>query len=195
MRITALLIIGILAIGLGCARVQVEAPKEPIKVDVTMRLDIYQHVAKDIDDIESIVSGSGSNPGAQGQGSFLNLFVGNAYAQGEALSSEVESAALRRKGRYQQLTALEEDGIVGENKWGLVEIRVAQKADSATKDLIGKENSDRMVIYKEIAVKNGATIEEVQAMYAKRLQSDAPSGTPIEAFNEQSGKFEWKIKK
>ena len=38
-------------IGLGCARVRVEAPKEAIKVDISMRLDVYQHVQKDIDEI------------------------------------------------------------------------------------------------------------------------------------------------
>jgi len=31
----------------GCAKVQVQAPKEPIKVDISMRLDVYQHVEKD----------------------------------------------------------------------------------------------------------------------------------------------------
>jgi len=30
-----------LAVGLGCARVSVQAPKDPIKVDISMRLDIY----------------------------------------------------------------------------------------------------------------------------------------------------------
>jgi hypothetical protein len=49
----------ILFLSVGCARVRVEAPKEAIKLDISMRLDIYQHVAKDIDAIEDIVSGSG----------------------------------------------------------------------------------------------------------------------------------------
>ncbi|MDD5729736.1 MAG: hypothetical protein PHN57_01210, partial [Candidatus Omnitrophica bacterium] len=53
---------------LGCARVRVEAPKEPIKVDISMRLDIYQHVTKDINDIENIVTGSeGKDKKAGGQ--------------------------------------------------------------------------------------------------------------------------------
>ncbi|MDP2911312.1 MAG: hypothetical protein Q8N76_03140, partial [Candidatus Omnitrophota bacterium] len=47
---------------LGCARVRVEAPKDPIKLDISMRLDIYQHVAKDIDAIEGIVSGNETKP-------------------------------------------------------------------------------------------------------------------------------------
>ncbi len=36
---------------LGCARVSMVAPKEAIKLDVAMRLDVYQHVVKDIDSI------------------------------------------------------------------------------------------------------------------------------------------------
>ena len=51
-------VVGSLVLG-GCASVQVNAPKEPIKMDISMRLDVYQHVVKDIDDIESIVAGGG----------------------------------------------------------------------------------------------------------------------------------------
>ena len=43
MKTAALLILAII-ISLGCAKVQVQAPKEPIKVDISMRLDIYQHI-------------------------------------------------------------------------------------------------------------------------------------------------------
>ncbi len=58
-RIIIVLVMVIFA--LGCARVRVETPKEGIKVDISMRLDIYQHVSKDIDDIESMVSGRSSD--------------------------------------------------------------------------------------------------------------------------------------
>ena len=96
MKIFLILFLG-LAAGLGCARVRVEAPKEPIKVDISMRLDIYQHVEKDIDAIENIVSGP---PGEQkaadkGKQSFLSYFLETAFAEG-SLSPEVEKAALRR---------------------------------------------------------------------------------------------------
>ncbi len=178
---------GILAIGLGCARVRVEAPKEPIKVDISMRLDIYQHVSKEIDDIESIVSGS------KDKGSLLGIFISNAYAQ-EGLNSDVESAALRRRDRRSDLVVLQQKGIVGENKSGLVEIRPGQSADAAASALVQQENSDRMVIYRSISAKNGASLDEVEKMYAKRLQSDAPSGTPVETLNAQGSAYEWKIK-
>jgi hypothetical protein len=95
MKIFILMFVGLMA-WVGCARVQVRAPKDPIKLDISMRLDVYQHVEKDIDAIENIVSGSGD------QG-FLDVFVKEAYAADE-LSPEVEQAALRRRDRRAGLT-------------------------------------------------------------------------------------------
>ncbi len=180
-----------LAAFFGCARVRVEAPKEPIKLDISMRLDIYQHVAKDIDAIEDIVSGNGTKPAKGKEGSMLDLFVKDAYAQ-ESLSPEVEQAAYNRRDRKPQLVSLEESGVAGENKLGMVEIR--GDADSSIKALIDAENTDRMIIYNAIAAKNGISIEEVQKMYAKKLQGGANPGTPIETLNESTGQYEWKVK-
>ena len=187
MKKIILMVVGILVIGMGCARVRVEAPKEPIKVDISMRLDIYQHVAKELDDIENIVSGG------KDKGSLLNIFVTDAYAQG-SLSPDVEKAALSRKDRRPMLAALEQKGVVGENRSGLVEVMPGQNADASVNELVSKENSDRAVIYRSVAAKNGVSLDEVQKMNAKRLQSDAPSGTQMEVLNGQSGSYEWKIK-
>ncbi|MBU1912243.1 MAG: YdbL family protein [Candidatus Omnitrophica bacterium] len=172
----------------GCARIRVEAPKEAIKLDISMRLDIYQHVAKDIDAIEDIVSGNEPKTSPGKKGSALDIFVKDAYAQ-DSFGPEVEQAAYGRRDRKPQLDSLETSGAVGENKLGMVEIRGS--ADSA---IVDAENSDRMVIYKAIAQKNGISIEEVQKMYAKKLQDGATSGTPVEVLNESSGRYEWKIK-
>ncbi len=181
-----------LIIILGCARVRVEAPQKPIKVDISMRLDIYQHVEKDIDAIENIVSGTKGKDKAADKQSLLNSFVSFAYAE-EGLSPEVEQAALRRKDRYNELISLEEKGAVGENKNGFVEARDAKNAGSS-EELIKSENSDRMLIYKAVAEKNGTSVEEVEKLYAKRLQASAPIGAPIEVLNEASGSYEWKNK-
>lgn len=174
---------------LGCARVRVEAPKEPIKVDISMRLDIYQHIAKDIDAIENIVSGPAPKKG--NNQSMLRYLIAEAYAQ-EGLSPEVEQAALNRKERLQSLTSLQEKSILGENKSGLVEMR--SSADGSVRTLMEAENKDRMVIYSGIAKKNGVTVEEVQKPYAVRLQEQAPAGTPIEVLDSASGQYVWKIK-
>ncbi|MFC1632259.1 DUF1318 domain-containing protein [Candidatus Omnitrophota bacterium] len=189
--ITVLLLM--VVVGLGCASMQVGGTKEPIKVDISMRLDIYQHVEQDIDAIESIVSGAQEKKAPADDQSFLRFFLTNAYAQG-GLSSAVEQAALRRRDRLSQLAALESKAVVGENKQGLVEIRNAQAADGAVSQMVSAENSDRMLIYREVAKKNGTSVNEVQKLYAKRLQADAPSGTPIEVLNQASGAYQWQLK-
>jgi len=157
--------------------VRVEAPKEAFKVDISMRLDIYQHVENDIDSIENIVSGAAQKQSAPGAKNFMNILVQDAYAQ-EGLGSDVEQAALRRRDRKPLLSKYESSGVIGENRLGLVEIRAAANADAQT--LVRDENSDRMAIYKAVAQKNGTSVEDVQKLYAKRLQTDAPAGTPIE---------------
>ncbi len=106
MRFAAFLMVG-LALGyLGCARVSVQGSKEPIKLDISMRLDIYQHVKNDIDNIENMVAGSKEQAKPKDKQSFLGRFISYAYAQ-EGLGAEVEEAAMRRKGRYSQIAAAE----------------------------------------------------------------------------------------
>ncbi|NQT06124.1 MAG: YdbL family protein [Candidatus Omnitrophica bacterium] len=179
-----LLIFGLFFV-IGCATLKVKAPEEAIKVDISMRLDIYQHVQNDIDAIESIVTGSDDKKKPGDDQSMLNYIVGTAYAQD--LSSGLEEAALRRKARYGEITPLEQAGVLGESNSGLIVIRGS--ADSSISNLVSDENNDRIFIYKGIAKKNGTSVSEVQKIYAERLQGSAPSGTPIET---SSGS--WRIK-
>jgi len=182
MKNFSIFFIGVLAI-LGCARVNMVAPKEAIKLDVSMRLDVYQHVAKDIDSIENQVSGSEKKTVSQNHQSLLEYFVSNAYAQDD-LGAGIQAAVASRKDRRPELVAMEEKGVIGENASGLVEVRTG----SAGQDLVQAENNDRLIIYKAVAEKNGTSFSDVQQLYAKRLQADAPSGTPVE------GPSGWSIK-
>jgi uncharacterized protein YdbL (DUF1318 family) len=120
----------------------------------------------------------------------LDSLISAAYAQ-EGLSPEVEQAALRRRDRKAQLTAAETAQAVGENSVGLVEVRSV--GDSGLEQLVAAENSDRMIIYRAVAAKNGTGIEEVQALYARRLQADAPAGTPVQTI-EGASAGQWKTK-
>ena len=163
------IILVVLVAFFGCARVRVEAPKEAIKLDISMRLDIYQHVAKDIDAIEDIVSGNTPKPAPGKKGSMLDVFVANAYAQ-DSFGPEVEQAAYSRRDRKPQLVSLEDSGTVTENNLGLVEAK--GNSDPSVKALVDAENSDRMIIYKAIAAKNGISVEEVQQIYAKKIQEN-----------------------
>lgn len=179
MKLFLILLLAV-SFSLGCAKMQVGGTKEPIKLDISMRLDIYQHVEKDIDAIESIVSGSKENQKAADEQSLLGILVSKAYAQ-ELLSPEVEQAALRRKDRFAELSSWEAKGVIGENKNALVEVRNPQGAEPSVSQIVDGENADRMIIYESVAKKNGTSLEEVQKLYAKRLQANAPTGTPIEA--------------
>jgi uncharacterized protein YdbL (DUF1318 family) len=170
----------VLVVSLGCARVKVEAPDKPIKVDITMRVDVYQHVVKDLNSIEDMVSGSGSGSSSNlQQKGELNLFVVCAYAQ-EDLGPQVQAAVNNRISRKSLLASWEAKGVIGENRMGLVEIRNSSAADAQARQLVTEENNDRMTIYRSVAEKNGAPLQGTQEANAARLQQDAPAGTPIE---------------
>lgn len=186
-----LILLLVISFSSGCMRIG--GTKDPIKMDISMRLDIYQHVEKDIDAIESIISGPEDNKKAADEQSFLGIFVSEAYAL-EGFNPEVEQAALRRKDRLVELSSWEAKGIIGENKKGFVEIRNSQVPDPPLSQIVSAENSDRMIIYRSIAEKNGTLVAEVQKLYAKRLQEKAPSGTPIEVVSQETGIAEWKTK-
>ena len=176
MKMVPVIILSLLA-GLGCARVQVEAPKEPIKMDITMRVDLYQHVVKDIDEIESIVSGTAPAPAKKNV--LADALVPEAHA--DELNPEVEQAALRRRDRRSQILAWESQGAIGENRSGLLAMRA--QIDPEAEAVVRDENADRSVIYQALAQKNGTSVGEIEKVYAKRLQGDAPSGTPVESDN------------
>ena len=145
---------------IGCARVEVQAPKDPIKMDIAMRLDVYQHVVKDIDEIENIVSG-----GSPAVKQLSGLFIATAYA--DDLPPAAREAALRRRDRKGALDSYKSQGVIGENASGLVEVK---SANGEAQSLVQAENSDRMIIYQAIAQKNGTSVESVQEVYAKRYQ-------------------------
>ncbi len=180
--------------GPGCARVRVEAPKDPIKVDISMRLDIYQHLEKTIDKIEDMVSPNADPaPSASGKQSLLDVLLPSAAYAADAVSDpEIEGAVQRRKSRLPQVTALLEKGTAGENRSGLLELR--RPASGAEKETVKAENSDRMVIYSKLAARNGVAVEEIEKLYAKRLQESLPVGAPVEVFDLDKGTYVWRIK-
>ena len=178
---------------MGCARVNVGGAKEPIKLDIAMRLDVYQHVEKDIDAIESIVSGPKDKEKSSDKQSFLSLGASIVYAE-EELSPEAEQAALRRKARTNDIYALERKGVIGENRIGLLELRDSSQGVASVKQLIESENKDRIIICEIVAAKNNIPLDDLNKIYAKRLHNDAPAGTPIEVLDQATGAYEWKIK-
>lgn len=181
-------------LSIGCAQVQVKAPKDPIKVDIAMRVDVYQHVKNDIDAIEDIVSGDNKSLKSEVKPiSFMDILMPSAYAE-EDILAQIESTALSRQTRYSQIMGIESKGIAGENRSGLLEIRDHAGVNAEIEKAIKDENNDRNKLYGLIAAKNKTTVENVKKLYSKKLQDNAPSGTPIEVYDQASGAYTWKIK-
>lgn len=175
---------------LGCARVNLTA-KEPIKLDVTMRLDIYQHVAQDADEIENMISAPAAEKrAASDKTSWLMFGVQEVYAQEDgSYPADVQAAIDARKDRRQILLAWESKGVIGENAAGFAEVRDPAAADSSVFSYVSAENADRQIIYEYVARKNGTESSETGKVFAKRIQVDVPGGTPI-----QSSDGNWIIK-
>lgn len=177
---------------IGCSpKVRFESTK-PIKIDVTMRVDVYQHIAKDADMIEGQIESGASTP-VKPQSALWSL-ESLAYAE-DTLSPAVQAVVESRKARYSSLQDWEAQGVIGENYKGFVVVRKkpASSSDAATVDkLVADENANRKVIYQSLAEKNSISVEEAGIAYAPRIQKGAPSGTPIEI--DVDGKVQWTIK-
>src|SRR5512135_2299954 len=169
---------------LGCARVNIQT-KEPIKLDVTMRVDVYQHVSKDVNSIEDMIKTPAA--GQVGKTSLIFWGVSSAYAQ-EGYPADVQNAIDRRRDRRARLEALEAQGVIGENAAGMTELKGAGSSDAA--GIVADENNDRRAINEYVAQKNGASVDDTAKVSAKRIQADAPAGTPIEVSAGQ-----WRVKK
>jgi uncharacterized protein YdbL (DUF1318 family) len=116
----------------------------------------------------------------------------DAYAQSAA--EDVETATDNRRERRADLYILEQKGVIGENKSGLVQVMPGHEADAAAKAMAAQENNDRVIIFNSVAAKNGQPMVDIQTMNAKNFQCDVPSGTPIEVPSAQGGAYEWKVK-
>ncbi len=96
------------------------------------------------------------------------------------LTPEVKSALDSRRGRFDQLRQLKEQGIVGENNKGYVEVL---QDNAEAKGLVEAENRDRKFIYQTIVKQNNlpsdalATVEEV---FAQVQRDKAASGDKIQ---------------
>jgi len=150
---------------LGCARLSVESTK-PIQVDINMRVDIYQHVVKDVEDINEQIYGPDQKS--------LNFLFGTASAYAADDSGNLQGAIARRKER---LSAVEEyfaKGYVGENAQALLELRPS--APETITDTVEAENADRLTIYKATAAKNGTDLANVQKVFFQKDYERAVAG-------------------
>ncbi len=139
---------------ISCAKVSVETSK-PIKVDINMRVDIYQHVVKDVEDINDQIYGTEDKD--------FNALFGFNQAYAEDSSDLMASAISRRKARLSIIEGYFAQGYIGENKDALLELRSApQDGREQIESFISQENSDRNIIYQAVAEKNQTDISTVR---------------------------------
>ena len=83
----------------------------------------------------------------------------------------------RMADRAPTITALKDQGLVGENNQGFLEIRSPQ----AQSNLVADENRDRAAVYQAIAKKIGTTPDLVGQRRAGKLAEMARSGNWLQA--------------
>ena len=163
----------------GCAKVSVETPK-PIKVDINMRVDVYQHVVKDVESINDQIYGPENKE--------LNSLFGLGTVYAQDLSTQASEAIARRKSRVGKIEEYFSKGYIGENRKALLEIvgDVPANTKSEVKDIVNQENKDRDIIYGATAKKNNTDISGVRKVFFESDYKRASSGF---WFQTESGKW------
>ena len=102
----------------------------------------------------------------------------------QEMTPEVQAALDGRKARFEELRALKDKGIIGENNSGYVE---ALSDDQQAKDLVRAENKDRKFIYKTIEQQNNLTdaMETIEKVFAQVQHDKAIAGDKIQDNNGQ----------
>jgi uncharacterized protein YdbL (DUF1318 family) len=106
---------------------------------------------------------------------------------------EITNPAIRkiidsRAARYNELRRYLDQGVLGENNKGLVEVRNLEaltdlKARADVQRLVKAENADRQELYKEIAAAKNvdlAQLPKIQETYAATLRQNAKAGDWIQ---------------
>lgn len=165
----------------GCARVTVET-KEPIRVDINMRLDIYQHVLRDVEAIEEQIYGNQERQ-------MNSIFgIGLVYAQ-----DQMQAAIEKRRERVTEIENYFEQGYIGENRNAYLEV-ISKSAPEAVKNIVSRENADRETIYRETARRNNAPLPEVRKVFFESHYRRAPSGWYFEVYDSRTGEYTWQRK-
>lgn len=126
----------------------------------------------------------------------LNWAVTPAQAQADINinSPRINELKSKMKARHEDLKPFYQQGAIGLNGKGLLEIRdadaVSLRERSQLQNLVKAENADRQALYEEIARANGQPDWEsdIQETFARRWQENAPSGWWI----EQNGNWQQK---
>lgn len=139
---------------------------DPVKVDLNMRVDVYQHPDASVQ--KRVTSVQPAAP---------------------------EDAQTRSRNRMGEVQVLKNNRIVGESGQGLLEIRNKPPGEFGeyVQRIIEAENKDRAAMMQDIALKKNLALGEVQRQQAELARNKAFSGEWIEV-PQSDGTFVWKQK-
>lgn len=162
-----LLALLLLLSGGGCSNFGVDLnTDEPIKVDIAVKLDVYQH----------------QDPDAQ-------------TATTRPMSDADMSIEERRRRRIGEIQTLKNNRIVGENHLGLLEVRSLPPGEYGdyVKGVVDKENEDRTALMTAMAGNEGVGIVAIQERQAGLFHDRAFNGEWIET-QTPDGSYQWEQK-
>lgn len=170
----AILVLAALTLG-GCKLPSVNlATNEPIKVDIDMRLDVYQHT----DGTSAAAPKPSPTPSA-----------GNTQPR----STDPEE---RRKDRAADIQTFKNSRLVGERHDGLLEVinEPAGEYGDYVRQTVARENTDRRAEMKTAADERKISVEEVQKSQGALWANRSFSGEWIEVA-APDGSWKWEQKK
>jgi len=167
---------------LGCAKVNLKT-SQPLKVDISMRVDVYQHVVNEVGSIEDMIYGDKEKK--------LNSIslIPLVYA-----ADPLQEAIDRRRNRASEIEAYFSAGCLGEDRKAYLKNLngPASVCDQAKVSAdVQNENIDRKIIYQHTANKNGVDISSVEKIAYDDHYKRAPQGHIFESFDSGSGQFKW----
>ena len=189
----------------GCTHHTVKVEQnEPLRVDVNMRIDVYNHVMEHADAIEKMVNDNDTQ-----SCSFWRRFVKSldlaapVYAESKGqiskkLGQDTLDAINNRNLRRDEIIKWQSSGSIGENSSGYVQIYskidLTENQIKELERLIKNENDDRKIIYTNLAQIEGTSVVNVGKIYAEKMRETAPSGTPVQVIDEKHKSARWVIK-
>lgn len=180
-----ILVVLFLVIGFGCYM------KTEHKITAHITIDVRQ-IKEAASNIEDMVSESPKKETPKTKPNSRLFFTPKeAFAQTtqlKYLTEEIKEAIERRKLRYSQIEELLNEGSIGEDNQGRLQIRQKSNIISSEelKKIVSEENDDRMFIYQSILEQNNLPKEalgDIQRAFAKERQERVSSGVWIQLPN------------
>ena len=172
-----------------------------LKVDINMRIDVYQHVVADVESIEDQVyeeeAGQSNEDQVYEEEEQSKLIFGPGLAYAAERPSGRDGAIKRRRMRIARLNKYFAKGYIGENREAHLEMRVQDLPADLKREIkstIKEENKDRERIYRAVAKKRGADVSEVRKVFFQDHYKRAPAGSWFEVHDKEKAKYVWKKK-